>query len=55
MTAEAILAPHVRETLGRVQQDPVTLVVHDARALGLTLVTHNIAALSRVPGLHVED
>ena len=26
-----------------------------ARALGLTLVTHNIAALSRVPGLQVED
>ena len=33
VTAEAILAPHVRETLGRVQQDPVTLVVHDSSTL----------------------
>ena len=33
VTAEAILAPHVRETLGRVQQDPVTRVVHDSSTL----------------------
>jgi hypothetical protein len=33
VTAEAILAPHVRETLTRVQQDAVTLVVHDSSTL----------------------
>ena len=33
VTAEAILAPHVRETLRRMQQDPVTLAVHDSSTL----------------------
>jgi hypothetical protein len=33
VTAGAILAPHVRETLGRLQPDPVTLVVHDSSTL----------------------
>lgn len=33
VTPQAILAPHVRETLARVRQDPVTLVVHDSSTL----------------------
>lgn len=33
VTAEAILAPHVRETLARLRQDAVTLVVHDSSTL----------------------
>ena len=33
VTPEAILAPHVRETLGRIQEEPVTLVVHDSSTL----------------------
>jgi tRNA(fMet)-specific endonuclease VapC len=31
------------------------LIAAHARALGLTLVTHNLAEFSRVPGLSVED
>lgn len=31
------------------------LIAAHCRALGLTLVTHNIMEFSRVPGLHLED
>jgi len=31
------------------------IIASHARALGLTLVTHNVTELSRVPGLRVED
>ena len=31
------------------------IIAAHARALGLTLVTHNIDELSRVPGLHIEN
>jgi hypothetical protein len=33
VTPEAILAPHVQQTLGRVRNEPVVLVVHDSSTL----------------------
>jgi tRNA(fMet)-specific endonuclease VapC len=43
------------ETAGRLIGPNDLIIAAHARALGLTLVTHNAAEFARVPDLHVED
>lgn len=45
---------HLQKIGQPIGQNDLFIAAH-ARALGLTLVTHNIGEFSRVPGLNVED
>lgn len=45
---------HLQRIGQPIGQNDLFIAAH-ARALGLTLVTHNVGEFSRVPGLNVED